>query len=105
MRIALIGATGNVGSRILDEALRSGHNVTAIVRDPMKLSPRPQLNIQQGDANNTDKLAAAIKGCDVAVSSYTPARGTPNYDQTAKAGYRSIAAAAKKAGVRLIAVG
>lgn len=39
--IALLGATGNVGSRLLDEALSRGHQVTALVRDPGRLPPAP----------------------------------------------------------------
>ena len=42
MKIALIGATGFVGSAILKEALDRGHEVTAIVRDPEKLKPHPK---------------------------------------------------------------
>ncbi len=41
VNIALIGATGFVGSAILREALRRGHEVTAIVRHPEKLPPIP----------------------------------------------------------------
>ncbi len=37
MKMALIGATGFVGSAILREALSRGHDVTAIARDPEKL--------------------------------------------------------------------
>ena len=43
MRVALIGATGFVGSQILTEALNRGHEVTAIVRDPVKLKPHAKL--------------------------------------------------------------
>ncbi|MGD9882697.1 MAG: NAD(P)H-binding protein, partial [Reyranella sp.] len=39
--IVLIGASGNIGSRILDEALARKHSVTALTRDPRKLAPRP----------------------------------------------------------------
>jgi len=38
MKLALIGATGNVGQTILNEALQRGHEVTAIARDPQKLN-------------------------------------------------------------------
>ena len=41
MHIALYGATGLAGSRILTELLARGHRVTAIVRDPAKLPPGP----------------------------------------------------------------
>ena len=39
MKIAVIGATGFVGSAILQEALQRGHEVTAIVRNPEKVTP------------------------------------------------------------------
>lgn len=45
MKIALIGATGNVGSRILTELLNRGHEVTGIARHPEKLSPQPNLTV------------------------------------------------------------
>ena len=41
MNIVLIGATGAIGSRILDEALRRGHTVSAVTRDPRKLDRSP----------------------------------------------------------------
>ena len=41
MNLAIVGATGNIGSRVLDEALRRGHKVTATSRDPAKLAARP----------------------------------------------------------------
>ena len=47
MKIALIGGTGYVGSKILAEALRRGHKVTAIVRHPQRLAPRPNLRIKE----------------------------------------------------------
>ena len=38
MKIVLFGATGMIGSRVLAEALRRGHEVTAVVRDPSKVT-------------------------------------------------------------------
>ncbi len=53
MKIALIGATGFVGSRLLAEALTRGHHVTAIVRDPAKLAvTNDHLTVVAGDVNN-----------------------------------------------------
>jgi uncharacterized protein len=37
MKVALIGATGNAGSRILAELTRRDHTVTAIVRNPERV--------------------------------------------------------------------
>jgi putative NADH-flavin reductase len=49
MKIALLGATGFVGSAILKEALDRGHKVTAIARDPEKLEKRDSLIPRRGD--------------------------------------------------------
>ena len=40
MKIAVIGATGNAGSRIVAELLSRGHQVTGISRHPEKMQPR-----------------------------------------------------------------
>jgi len=69
MKIALIGATGNVGTRILAEALKRGHSVTGIARDPAKLETRDGLQRIQGDVHVPDTLAPLLAGHDVVVSS------------------------------------
>lgn len=72
MHIALYGATGNSGSRILNELLTRGHQVTAIIRSPEKLAARPGLTVVQGDAASVDGIAGKIKGADAVVSAYAP---------------------------------
>lgn len=69
MNIAIIGATGNVGSRILEEALRRGHSVVAIARDASKLAARDKVTPRSADVKDTASLAAAVRGADVVVSS------------------------------------
>ena len=69
MKIALIGATGQVGSRILSEALQRGHQVSAIARQAGTLAPRTGLTPVALDVADTGKLAAALAGHDVAVIS------------------------------------
>ena len=70
MKIAIIGATGNVGRRIVDEALRRNHDVTGIARDPSKLIPQNRLTLVQGDANgDPSELGQLLVGHDVVVSS------------------------------------
>ena len=49
MKVALLGATGFVGSALLKEALDRGHIVTAIVRHPEKLEKREGLTAKAGD--------------------------------------------------------
>jgi putative NADH-flavin reductase len=69
MKVSLIGATGNAGSRILAELARRGHHVTAIVRHPDKVPQLDGVIAQKGDANRVDDLAAMLRGHDVVVSS------------------------------------
>ena len=69
MKIALIGATGNVGQRIVKEATDRGHQVTAIARDPSKLSPQTGVTLIQADMNDDAQLRSAIADADVVVLS------------------------------------
>ena len=69
MNIALAGATGNIGSRILDEALRRGHKVTAITRDPKKLEPRRGVTVRAGSTSDAPVLTRTLKGHDAVIVS------------------------------------
>ncbi len=69
MNIAIIGATGNIGSRILDEALRRGHKVTAVTRDPKKLEPRRGVTIRAGSTSDAPALTRTLKGHDAVIVS------------------------------------
>ena len=68
MNIALIGATGFVGSRLLAELTRRGHQVTAIVRNPEKVPADPSVTAQKGDVFDRDGLAALLAGHDAVIS-------------------------------------
>jgi hypothetical protein len=69
VKIALIGATGNAGSRILAELSRRGHAVTAIARHPEKVPALPGVVPAKADADDVKDLAAALKGHDAVISS------------------------------------
>lgn len=69
MRVALIGATGNAGSRILAELSQRGHEVTAVVRHPERVPRLDGVIAKKGDANRVDDLAPVLEGHDVVVSS------------------------------------
>ena len=69
MRIALIGATGNVGSRILSEALARGHQVTGIARNVEKLKGRSGVTARQADLADEKQLTEALRGHDAVVVS------------------------------------
>jgi len=78
MKIALIGATGNAGSRILAELSRRGHAVTAIARNPQKIPELKGVTPLQADANDVGGLAAALRGHDVVISSVHFTASDPN---------------------------
>ncbi|MGW7427779.1 NAD(P)-dependent oxidoreductase [Streptomyces sp. NPDC054813] len=68
-KIALFGANGTIGSRVLDEALRRGHQVTAVVRDPAKLTKSdPDLIVVTGDVLDPESVAEVARGQDAVVS-------------------------------------
>lgn len=106
MKIALIGATGFVGSAILKEALDRGHEVAAIVRNPGKLTPHAKLHMKKGDVYNEDEVVRLVTGHDAVISAFNPGWSNPDiYNQQVK-GARSIINGVKKAGVkRLLFVG
>lgn len=100
MKIALIGATGYVGAKLLAEALDRGHRVTAIVTDAAKLPDHAALTGVSADATDADGLAALVTGHDLVISSYNPGR-----DSTGE-GTRAIVDGVKRGGVgRLLVVG
>lgn len=90
MKIVLIGASGNIGAKVLAEALNRGHDVTAIVRHPEKLTPRPRLTIRQGDIADAGGLAKLLPGHDAVISSVRYTEFDPH----------ALVEAIKKSGVR-----
>lgn len=68
MKIALIGATGNAGAPILDELVRRGHEVTAIVRNPEKIVAQLKVTARKGDVFDQQGLATLLKGHDAVIS-------------------------------------
>jgi len=69
MNVVLIGASGQAGSRILQELVSRGHTVTAIARHPDKIADLPGVTRLNGDAADPAGLAILLKGHDVAISS------------------------------------
>ena len=105
MKIALIGASGFVGSAILQEAVSRGHQVTAIVRDVSKVAAHPQVTAVAVDAQDSQALARVLKGHDRVISAYNPGWSAPDiYDQYLK-GASAIVAAAVAANSWLLVVG
>ena len=107
MKIALIGATGFVGSNLLREALLRGHAVTALVRDPAKLAEAPaRLAVVAGDVHDPARLAQELAGHDLVLSAFNAGWHNPDLYHDFLAGCRTIEQATEAAGVpRLLVVG
>ncbi|MCG1021605.1 NAD(P)-dependent oxidoreductase [Sutcliffiella horikoshii] len=69
MNILLLGATGRVGSHIVNYALLEGHHLNVLVRTPEKVQiDNENLSIIQGNVLNKEDIIFAAHGCDVVVS-------------------------------------
>ncbi len=103
MKIAIIGATGFVGSAILNELAGRNHEITAIARNPKETTNAKWV---AADIFNIDDLAETLKGNDVVVNAYNPGWSNPNIYNDAIAGAKAIQEAVKKSGVkRFITIG
>ncbi len=100
MKVALLGATGFVGTAILREALDRGHTVLAIARHPEKVRAQEHLIVKVGDVYDTEALAALIRGWDAVISAFNPGWKNPDLYNDQVKGTTSIIAAVKKAGIR-----
>ncbi|MEU1375255.1 NAD(P)H-binding protein [Streptomyces triculaminicus] len=107
-KIALFGATGTIGSRVLREALDRGHQVTAVVRDPAKVTEQhPNLTVTTGDVLDPASVAEAARGRDVVVSAVGGGDG-PGHLATIEPAAKSLVAGLRALGdeaPRLVAVG
>jgi putative NADH-flavin reductase len=108
MKVAIVGATGFIGSKLLAEAVSRSHVVTAITRSPDKLPKGDRIIPVPADVNDVHALTRYFHGQDAVIHSYAPGRGLGAEENMEKqrAGTLSIIAAVKAAGLkRLLAVG
>lgn len=103
MKIAVLGAAGNVGSRVVIEALSRGHKVTAVIRDHTKFDKLPS-NVKQRAADVGDIGAMAIMsaGQDVVINATRPASGHESGVATTT---KSLMDGLAQSGVRLLIAG
>lgn len=106
MQLAIIGATGNLGSSIAEEALERGHEVICISRNPddIRHTEFPDIPSLYGDCANPDSLRSSIPdGVDILVNAVMP---DPENPSTFGAWARNVIDVAKEKRVgRLVAVG
>jgi putative NADH-flavin reductase len=104
MKLVLFGATGNVGQRIAAEALRRGHELTGVIRDPDAIqAPDTRVTMLRGDATKPDSIAEVARGADAAISAISPrpnSRGLPAPTLVDNA--RALLAGLPRAGVKRV---
>lgn len=103
MKIALIGATGFVGSSLLNELATRGHQITAIARNPLA---DEKANWVKADITDVSELAKILKGHDAVISAYNPGWTNPNIYADFISGSKAIQQAVKDSGIkRYITIG
>ena len=103
--VVLIGATGFVGSAILNELIERGHKVTAIVRNLESAKVKnPLIEYVVADATNPSELARIAKGKDAVISAYNPGWTNPRQYEETLENYPKIVDGAKQSGVRRLLI-
>ncbi|MDP4127546.1 MAG: NAD(P)H-binding protein [Bacillota bacterium] len=101
MNILILGATGRVGSYVLNNVLQGSHDITVLVRQPHKLMPNQHLTIINGNVLNKEDIAKALSGIEVVISALST-DGTPTLSVSMKLIIKEM----KKQGIkRIITVG
>ena len=104
--VLLIGATGFVGSAVLNELVSRGHKVTAVARNIEKVAKSELVDVVKKDVANVDAIAKLAEGKDAIISAYNPGWTNPDIATLISENYPKILSAAKKSGVeRLLIVG
>jgi putative NADH-flavin reductase len=68
MQITVLGAAGRTGQSLVAQALKEGHTVNALIRNPNGLKPTPGLTLFRGDATDIRDVASASTGSDLVIS-------------------------------------
>jgi uncharacterized protein YbjT (DUF2867 family) len=94
MTVLAIGATGSIGRYVIEEALRRGHSVRALVRNPAKVFLPPAVNVIIGDLTRPESLLPAVDGADAIVFTHgSVGGGTQGAEAVDYGGVRNVLAA------------
>lgn len=103
--VILIGASGFVGSAIMNEALNRDHRVTAVVLNPEKITvTHPNLTVLKADATDPCTLAKLAEGKDAVISAYNPGWGNSRQYEETLENYPKIVEGAKRSGIRRLLI-
>ncbi len=103
MRLAILGATGGIGSYLLSWAVDAGHPVHVLARDPAAVPRRNRVTVTQGDATDPAAVADTVASADAVLSVLGP-RGAKSPDLLATAAGNVVTAMGKSGVSRLICV-
>ncbi|MBH9741779.1 NAD(P)-dependent oxidoreductase [Vibrio navarrensis] len=78
MKVAVLGASGWIGSQIVEEAVTRGHQVIALVRNPSAIE-RQDVEVRQLDVLAEQDFAQALQGVDTVIASIG-GRAAGNHD-------------------------
>ncbi|WP_294331239.1 NAD(P)H-binding protein [uncultured Chryseobacterium sp.] len=105
-KVAVIGATGFVGTPLVKELTNRGYEVEALVRDTSKVEQNEKVTAKSVDVNKVDELAEALKGNDAVINAFNAGWTNPNLYDDFLNGSVNIEKAVEKSGVkRFITVG
>ncbi|WP_336718934.1 NAD(P)-dependent oxidoreductase [Chryseobacterium mucoviscidosis] len=105
-KVAVIGATGFVGTQVVKELSNRGYQVEAIVRDASKVEQNEKITAKSVDVNKADELSEALKGNDAVISAFNAGWTNPNLYDDFLNGSVNIEKAVEQSGVkRFITVG
>ena len=105
-KVAVIGATGFVGTQVVKELLNRGYFVNALARNISKIEESENIKALAVDVYNTSKLAEILKENDAVISTFNPGWTNPNIFEDFLKGAESIEKAVEESGVkRFITVG
>lgn len=105
MRIAVTGATGYIGGRLVPRLLEEGHEVVCIARNPAKLDRRPWrslVEVRRGDVLDAEAISEALEGCDVAYYLVHSMGSADDFADSDRVAAGNFAAAAEANGVQRI---
>lgn len=103
MKIMLLGASGNVGRRVVAESLQRGHEVTAVGRSQQRLRELPgEITRRSGDIAHSEQVAELVAGQDVVINATRPANGE---EADVANNTRALLQGMVDSGVRLLVVG
>ena len=105
-KVAVIGATGFVGTQVVKELANRGYFVNALARNTSKIEESENVKVVTADIYNTAELSEILKGNDAVISAFNPGWTNPNIFEDFLKGAESIEKAVEESGVkRFITVG